>query len=208
MMLAPTKKGEIIAPEEFKELPEQERDRIETRISALQDQLEAIINQVPKWQKELREKIRALNREVTALAVGHLIDERRTKFIGLSALIDHLNAMEQDVIDNVDDFLKSPDESLEQLINIPGSRSRKGSSFSRRYEVNALIDHNGARGAPVIYEDNPTYSNIVGQIEYMSHLGSLVTDFNLIRGGALHRARRLRCSMRLRFFGSLMPGMV
>jgi len=188
MMLAPIKNGEVVSPDEFKGLPDDEREGIEARISGLQERLQEIINQVPKWEKEQREKIRALNREVTVLAVGHLIDELRKRFVDLPALVDHLNSMEQDVIENVDDFLKSPDETLERLISIPASRALRGSLFSRRYEVNGLIDHNGARGAPVIYEDNPTYSSLIGQIEYIAHLGALVTDFNMIKAGALHRA--------------------
>jgi lon-related putative ATP-dependent protease len=40
----------------------------------------------------------------------------------------------------------------------------------------------------VVYEDNPTYQNLVGRAEYMAQLGALSTDFGLIRAGALHQA--------------------
>jgi lon-related putative ATP-dependent protease len=188
MVLAPTSDGEIIGPDEFKKLPETERKRVEEAIAKLQQELEKIIERVPKWGKELREKIRTLNREVTAAEVGHLIDELRKEFAVVPEMIEHFNAMERDVIENADIFLRPPDESMEGLAGVPASRSLKGSWFSRRYEVNALVAHKGLPGAPVIYEDNPTYSNLVGQIEYIAHLGALVTDFNLIKAGALHRA--------------------
>ncbi|WP_348225748.1 Lon protease family protein [Nitrosomonas sp. Is79A3] len=43
-------------------------------------------------------------------------------------------------------------------------------------------------GAPIISEDNPTYSNLVGRVEHIAQFGALVTDFTLIKPGALHRA--------------------
>lgn len=58
----------------------------------------------------------------------------------------------------------------------------------RRYWVNALIGDGEPGGAPVVYEDNPTCQNLIGRVEYVSQMGALVTDFNLIMPGALHRA--------------------
>ena len=40
----------------------------------------------------------------------------------------------------------------------------------------------------MVYDDHPTYQNLVGEIEYIAQMGALSTDFNLIRAGALHRA--------------------
>ncbi|HET9063348.1 MAG TPA: Lon protease family protein, partial [Candidatus Binatia bacterium] len=43
-------------------------------------------------------------------------------------------------------------------------------------------------GAPVVYEDHPTYQNLVGRVEHRAQFGALQTDFSLIKAGALHRA--------------------
>jgi lon-related putative ATP-dependent protease len=61
-------------------------------------------------------------------------------------------------------------------------------SVLKRYRVNVLVDHSASTGAPVVYEDHPTYQNLVGRVEHVSHLGALVTDFTLVQAGALHRA--------------------
>ena len=45
-----------------------------------------------------------------------------------------------------------------------------------------------AKGAPVVYEDNPTHQTLVGRVEHLARFGALVTDFNLLTAGALHRA--------------------
>src|SRR5580700_10394025 len=58
----------------------------------------------------------------------------------------------------------------------------------RRYQVNIIVDNGGQQGAPVVYEDNPTYQNLIGRVEHLARFGALITDFNLILAGALHRA--------------------
>ncbi len=63
-----------------------------------------------------------------------------------------------------------------------------GQPTFRRYLVNVLVDHGRSTGAPVVYEDLPSVHNLVGRIEHVSQLGALITDFNLIKPGALHRA--------------------
>jgi predicted ATP-dependent protease len=58
----------------------------------------------------------------------------------------------------------------------------------RRYQVKVIIDNGGTKGAPVVYEDNPTHQTLVGRVERIARLGTLITDFNLLAPGALHRA--------------------
>jgi lon-related putative ATP-dependent protease len=60
--------------------------------------------------------------------------------------------------------------------------------FLDRYRVNVVVDRSETRGAPVIVEQNPTHGNLLGRIEHHAHFGALLTDFTLIKGGALHRA--------------------
>jgi lon-related putative ATP-dependent protease len=186
--LALMRDGSVISPEEFHSLPQEERERISTEIESLQEQLRGIMEQAPQWERETRDKLRKLNREVTTFAVGHLIDELRAKYQDLPAVAEHLDAMRRDVIENADLILNPPKASLADLLDIPQQALGEGSALMRRYQVNLLVDNRDGRGAPVVYEDNPTFQNLIGQIEYLSHLGALVTDFNFIRAGALHKA--------------------
>ena len=57
-----------------------------------------------------------------------------------------------------------------------------------RYQVNVLIDNTATKGAPVIEESHPTYQNLLGRVEHSSEFGTLITDFTMIKPGALHRA--------------------
>ena len=100
MILAPTQKGEVIRPEAFEQLPEAEHQRIEATMSELHKKLRAVMQQVPKWQQEAREKIRALNNEVAAFAVGHLMDDLRKKYIDLPEVVSFLDRVQEDVVEN------------------------------------------------------------------------------------------------------------
>jgi lon-related putative ATP-dependent protease len=100
----------------------------------------------------------------------------------------YLTSVQQDVIDNLDEFLGVTEAPPASTPEATPPRAQTRASFFRRYQVNVVVDHSGATGAPVIYEDHPTVQNLVGRIEHMAQMGALVTDFNLIKAGALHRA--------------------
>jgi lon-related putative ATP-dependent protease len=186
LAFAPLREGEVISPDEFQKLPEEERKRFEEDISALQEQLQETLLQVRQWEREAREKVKELDRQVAMVAVGHLIDELSEKHAELPDVVDYLQAVQQDVVENLDQF-REPEEAP-QVLGSPLPRALTGPSLLRRYQVNVLVDHSQSEGAPVIYESYPTYNNLVGRVEHLAQMGALVTDFNLIKPGALHRA--------------------
>ena len=188
LVFAPIKDGEILGPEEFEKLPEEEHQRIETEIANLRQEVGHFMSQLPALEREGREKLRTLNREVTIFAVGNLIDEIRRRYETLPQVKAHLDAIERDVIENVDEFLSPPESPLAAALGMPQAPASKAGHATRRYRINALVAHTANHGAPVIYEDHPSYPNMVGLVEYIPQMGALVTDFNLIRPGALHRA--------------------
>lgn len=188
IVLAPMQKGEVMNPEDFEKLPESEHQKIEAAISSLQQKLRAALREIPKLEHEGRQKIRELNQEVILFAVGHLINEMKKRYADLPEVVQLLKEIEEDVSQNVDQFIGPAESPLAALIGVPAPFEARGATFFRRYQINSIVDQSDNHGAPVVYEDNPTYQNLVGQIEYMAHLGALSTDFTLIRPGALHRA--------------------
>jgi lon-related putative ATP-dependent protease len=179
----PVRDGEVLSPAEFQKLPKEEQERVERVVGELQEKLKRLLNRLPRWQKETRQKLKELNREVARFAVTHLIDELRKAYTELPAVLAYLDDVERDVVDNVDDFRKSEEERPVLL----GLGMGSPPSF-RRYRVNVLVDNSRSQGAPVVVEENPTYQNLVGRAEHIAQMGTLLTDFTLIKGGALHRA--------------------
>ncbi len=186
LALAPVSEGEVIPAEAFRKLPEDRQHRIQQELEALQGELEQIVRKFPEWDKERRDKIRGLNREVTMLAVAHGIEELRSRYSALADIVAFLNALQKDIIRNADAFLVDGEQAAAMTTGRkthPAQQDR-----FRAYRVNVIAENGGTKGAPVIYEDHATQPNLVGRVEYQAEMGALVTDFNLIKAGALHRA--------------------
>lgn len=177
----------VLGADEFDRLPEQERDRIEKDIVELQQELERAIRQIPGWKQEARGRIKELNRQIATLTVRHLADALREKFRAFPPVIAYLDALENDVIDHVETFRHS-EEGQRTFFGIPLPTSATPAPSQNRYKVNLLIDHGQQQGAPVIYEDSPSYQSLIGRVEHLAEMGALVTDFTMIKPGALHKA--------------------
>jgi lon-related putative ATP-dependent protease len=187
MAFAPMRKNEVLSPEDYEKLPDDEKKRIEAVIGSLEEQLAKLVRQIPQRRREGQRRIQELDREVTMSSVGHLIDELKKKYDQLPVVISHLDTIQQAVIDNADDFRRGEETQEVTFLGIPISRGG-GAPSLRRYQVNVVVDHSTTKGAPVVYEDNPTFPALIGRIEHIAQMGALVTDFMLIKPGALHRA--------------------
>ncbi len=181
---APTTDGQVIAAEVFQGYPEAERRRVETEIKALQEKLQEVLQKAPIWMKETREKIRKLNEETALFAVGHLIEVLQGHYSDLPAVQRFLDEVRDDVIENVEEIVASPDRPQGD----GAAQSDEAHPILRRYRINLMVDNAGLSHAPVVYEDDPTYERLLGRIEHRAEMGALVTDYSLIRAGALHRA--------------------
>lgn len=179
---APAKGDEVMSPDEFDKLPPEEKARIEQDIASLQEKLEKVIRQVHLWRRERIERLRKLNEEVVMFAVGHLIDELRDDYADFPVVRSYLNEVQQNVIESMDEF-RHPKEIPAGLAALAG-----GLPSLNRFRVNLLVARKADEGAPVVYEDHPTYQNLIGRVEHAAQLGALVTNFELIKPGALHLA--------------------
>jgi len=186
--LAAVADGEVLEPEKFAKLPPEEQERIRKDLAELQGELQAAVSALPRWEREHREALRQLDREVTAFAAGHLIEDLERRWADHAAVRDHLQAVRKDVIENAEEFLPQDQGSGEDEGAVLRRALGSEHHAARRYRVNVIVDHGGRRGAPVVYCDNPTHANLLGSIEHVSRMGALVTDFSLIKAGALQQA--------------------
>ncbi|MEZ5126087.1 MAG: AAA family ATPase [Thermoleophilia bacterium] len=190
LAFAAVKEGKVIPPAEFEKLPEEEQNRIQEEVEALQDELQTVLLQVPRWQREFQTRLRELKDDVTSLVVADAIDDLLAAYKDLPDVLTYLEAVRSSVHDQLEDFLGNGEEKDGEgpAARLPLPDALKKSPALRRYQVNVLVDSSDAGGAPVIYESNPSYLNMVGRVEQMSVMGALLTDFTLIKPGVLHRA--------------------
>jgi len=188
MVFAPMRDGEVLDSDDFAKLPEAEQAGVRSDIEELQQELQKVLRAMPAWDRERREQVRALDHEISDAAVGHLVEEVKAAFADQDAVARHLEAVRKELIESAARVLKPHGHGSDQSSDGGMGDGGEREAFRRRFRVNVLVDHSGAEAAPVVSEDNPSYTNLVGRVEYVAQMGTLVTDFNLIRAGALHRA--------------------
>jgi len=130
--------------------------------------------------------VETLNRELTAAAVAHLFTALAERYEGLEPVLDHFRRVEADVVEHYQAFTPDHDQKPNPF-SLPLPQA-EGPPWQQRYRVNLLLGHDRDGGAPLVYEDLPSYNNLVGRVEHRANLGALETDFTMIRPGALHRA--------------------
>lgn len=178
--LAPKADGSVVPPDVFATWPEETRTETHKNIESLEKDLERIVRHVPLIEKEHRDAVRRLNRETAEVSVGHLIEEVKSRFAELPAIVAHLERVRADLLKNVAVFVAKDEEAAGGIL--------AHSPFDR-YEVNVFITNGGQENnAPLFDEIHPTLSNLIGRIEHIAHQGMLITDFRMIRPGALHKA--------------------
>ena len=178
--LAPRKEGAILSADEFKTLPEEEQEKIESEIAVIKEELKSSMTQLPIWQQQMRKQFKELDEEVTSVTVSQLIAELEQAYLNVPGVPDYLAAVKQDVIENMEQFREQESDEEKPHSNL-------SAEFSR-YHINILVDNAEVQGAPIVYEDSPTYQNLIGRVEHMARFGTLLTDFTMIKPGALHRA--------------------
>ena len=180
-VLAPVRDGKVMDEEEFSKQPDDVRRTDKESIERLSKELQAHIEELPKLRKKHRERVKALNREITEHAVGVSLSDLMEKFRDLPDVVTYLENVRANIIENAEDF-QAPEPSP-----LPILQRSSEQSFAE-YEVNLIVSHDAEGTAPVIFEPNPSYPNIIGKIEHRAEMGALVTDFRMIRPGALHTA--------------------
>jgi predicted ATP-dependent protease len=179
-----SKDGKILEQQEFQALDNKSKEQIQKKIKKLKTQIENTALDIATLSKEQQKEIRELERAMTKKAVDIGIDLLKEKYKSYEEVVLYLQSVEEDIIKNPQDFL--PQTQSDHLFM--GIRSEKESGIFNKYRVNVLVTHKDGDGAPIIYENNPTYANLFGEIEYIAQMGTLLTDFNLIKSGALHKA--------------------
>ncbi|OGP14374.1 MAG: ATP-dependent protease [Deltaproteobacteria bacterium GWA2_54_12] len=184
LAVVPAKNGKPMSQEEFEALPAARRSEIEQDLLVMQDKLSDAIREARAIEKETKDRINALDREVVQYVVNPAVNELLDKFKEFKGVIEYLYKVRENILDNIDDF--RPKEEVPLAIG--GIRLQKQEPTFERYKVNLIINNKDSEGAPVIFEPNPTYSNLFGRIEFRVQLGVATTDFTMIKAGSVHKA--------------------
>ncbi|MES9900617.1 MAG: ATP-binding protein [Sedimenticola sp.] len=178
--LTPEKEGKVLSGDDFEQLPGEEQRQLGEAMKEIKDDLKESMSQLPLWQQEMHRSLKLLDRETMELTVSQFISKMELQYSRYPKVVEYLGEVKRDIIENSELFRRQ--ESAEE------SAPTADDPEFNRYTVNTLVDNAETQGPPMIFEDHPTYQNLIGRIEHLSHHGTLQTNFTLIKAGALHRA--------------------
>ena len=188
----PFHKGKGLTTEEYEELPEEKRQQLEKDTREAAEELEKVLHRIPRKAREFTRNLNEMDHQVASAAIGELINELIESYSGNLPVIEHLEEIHQDIVDNRHLFLSLENLRTDAIKNQLDGRMHSSQiplDFPlRRYAVNLLVTHENGTGAPVVFCENPSYQELLGNIEYRSDMGALSTDFTLIKAGDLLRA--------------------
>ncbi len=173
--------GEPLADEQLAQLTATHRQELERRARALQENVGDATRKVRAIEREAKEAVQELERSAVLSVASHAVEALKQYYAGQERIVGWLDRFLADVVERHDDF---KDEAAQQP-QLPFMARR--AEFTR-YQVNLLIDNSQTQGAPVVLEMNPTYYNLFGKAEFRGEFGAMVTDFTMIKPGAVHRA--------------------
>lgn len=180
----PMKSAEAtMSQDEFEQLPEERQLALTGHIKAMHERLHKLMNDFPRWRRDMQNRIKEAGSEALRATVTHLVDDLRPAYADLPAVGAYLDAALQDIIESGESLRESSRSEDDSE-----TTTYSGSIAVQRYLVNLLVENPADGGRPVVYEDHPTLQNLVGRIEHVVHMGTLLSNFTLIRAGALHRA--------------------
>ena len=184
--VTPIREGKPLTDAEIQALPAARRKELARDRAALATRLDRAAKQLADLDGRIRQQVQTLRDGSVRSTIKGLVGALAGRYRDVPGVVQYLRDLEQDLMENADLFAGEAPEAPETGDG-PGPRDDRALRF-RRYEVNVIVDNADRKGAPVIAEANPTYANLFGRIENEARFGTLVTDFTLIKGGALHRA--------------------
>ena len=179
---APIRNDKSLNEEQFQQLPQAERDIFHKHVEELEDYLSEVLLELPQWRRAMIDKIKQLDSDTISLAIEPLFAELEEKYQNIDDVITYLAEIKKHLNLSIADYL------------MPGRTSDARESAAKRlalnelYAPNVIVDNKLESGAPIIYEPHPIYPNLFGRIEYVSDQGALITNYQKICAGSLHRA--------------------
>ncbi|RZV42591.1 MAG: ATP-dependent protease, partial [Acidimicrobiales bacterium] len=185
--LVPMRDDKVLGSDVVKMLSSDKQKEIEVNIKQTEKELQTLVETVPKWERELRDGLRRLERETVEAAITQSIEVAKRELCEFAEACSHLDAIRRDLVDNVALFVHY--QELQEILQTQSSGDDISLGPFDRYDVNVLVDNSAKKvGAPVIEESHPTLAHLVGRVEHRAEAGVLTTNFKLIKPGALHLA--------------------
>lgn len=181
----PMKEGKPVNEQEYAALSLEERESMMEKYEELRIETVEEFNDLRLLDEELEVSLTQLDEHIAMESIKFDIKKLMDKYGDRPSTAIYLNELEKDIIENIEKFKTKGVPKNFSLFEMP---MPSDDNFFVRYKVNLFVDNSQLEYAPIINESNPVYNNLMGSIEYKSHMGVLTTDFTQIKPGSLHQA--------------------
>lgn len=182
--IVPVVNGSQLTPEEYANLTDDQKLAIEENMRIVQAEIDSKAREIDRIDQTLLTEVEALMDEAAFSVVKARLDPVRSEFKDNKDILVYLDAVQDDIVENFNIFI--PSNKSESQSESPWVQPQKPDFH--QYQVNVLVDRESHKGAPVIFESNPTYYNVFGRIEKRAYMGTINTDFTMIQSGSLLNA--------------------
>ena len=181
--------GSLMGESELGNLtPTQIRELREKGLNLNKDSKE-YIDRIKNCEDVFKNKTSELDRSVGKSLVGFYAKYLLDKYGQDKKVNKYINDLCNDIVNNIYKFKKDNQNDDNKAMALLGiMTNKKDDKFLNKYKVNLFIDNSEYKDSKIIVENNPTYYNLTGCIEYKNEMGSLTTSFMEIKPGALHKA--------------------
>lgn len=185
----PVVDGRVLSEKEYAKLSDVLRESIEDKRAQIEPEVLDFARKVRAIENETREYVERLRSELGRHVVAVHIEPLFEEYVKNKGILEYLEQVREHVLEHLMDFVESeePQAGQPQPELDPLGLHEERDRFVR-YHVNVFVDNTNNKGAPVIIETNPTYYNLFGKIEKNVEHGMYLTDFTMIKPGAIHRA--------------------
>ena len=183
--------GRVLTEKDYAKLSESQRGIVEDRRAQIDPEVLEFARKVRTLENETREYVEQLRSELGRHVVGQVIEPLMEEYKANKGVAAHLDQVRSHILEHLMDFVDADDSAPNAAAqDAQGEMFAPNDERNRfvRYAINVFIDNGDAEGAPVIIETNPSYYNLFGKIEKNVEHGMYLTDFTMIKPGAIQRA--------------------
>ena len=184
--VVPVSDGQPMSQEAYLALDEAARQEIDTKSVPVEERLNESLLETTKLGDEMKVVLKGLVASKTEQLISELIDPVRYYFRQCKDIQTYLKNVKDDIIDNIAMFMGGKGQE-----DAEGKKFQEMTgSLVKRYQVNVLVDRRREKGAPVVFEPNPSFQNLFGKIEKKPIMGTFETDFTMVQAGSLLKANK------------------
>ncbi len=182
--------GKTITEEEYDELSDEDKDKINEGSDEVHELASDSMKKMRDIDRFAKTEMDNMDYNISLFIVGHFIAPLQEKYIDNKEVSEYLISVKEDILNNIELFTDSEEDTGDDPLSamMPWGFKRSNADMLNKYGVNVFVDNSSLKGAPVIVDYNPTYTNLLGEVEYENENGSLITDFMKIKAGLMHRA--------------------